>query len=188
MTFLCMTSTEEGQNLPLLTDSLLTEIGQGNKEAFAELYRRTSAAVYGFALSILKNRQDAEDIMQETYLRVRGGAAEYRSQGKPLAWILTITKRLSLMRLRKKTEEPLEDHQAWNPSPPSVSDDDKMVLEAAMKALNDTERQIVMLHAVAGMKHREIAALLDLTLPSVLSKYSRALKKLERRIKEESAL
>lgn len=47
-----------------------------------------------------------------------------------------------------------------------------------MKQLTDQERQIVMLHAVAGFKHREIAELLELPLSTVLSKYRRALKKL----------
>jgi RNA polymerase sigma-70 factor (ECF subfamily) len=48
-----------------------------------------------------------------------------------------------------------------------------------MKHLSDQERQIVVLHAVSGLKHREIAAALNLPLPTVLSKYNRALKKLK---------
>jgi RNA polymerase sigma-70 factor (ECF subfamily) len=53
------------------------------------------------------------------------------------------------------------------------------VLDACLGQLSDEERQIVVLHAVAGFRHREIAALLELPLPTVLSKYSRALKKLK---------
>ena len=51
-----------------------------------------------------------------------------------------------------------------------------------MKALSDSERQIVLLHAVGGMKHRETAALMELPLATVLSKYSRALKKLKAKL------
>ena len=53
-----------------------------------------------------------------------------------------------------------------------------MILQAAMTLLNQQERQILMLHAVAGLKHRETAKLLALPLSTVLSKYNRALKKL----------
>ena len=59
-----------------------------------------------------------------------------------------------------------------------------MMLSGLLSALNDQERQIITLHALTGLKHREIAALLDLPLPTVLSKYSRALKKLKLAWKE----
>lgn len=59
-----------------------------------------------------------------------------------------------------------------------------MTLLALLEALGDQERQIVTLHALAGLKHREIAAMLALPLPTVLSKYSRALKKLQLAWKE----
>ena len=59
-----------------------------------------------------------------------------------------------------------------------------MTLEALLSALGDEERQIVTLHALTGLKHREIAELLGLPLATVLSKYSRALKKLQLAWKE----
>ena len=59
-----------------------------------------------------------------------------------------------------------------------------MVLNVCVPPLEDQERQIVTLHALTGLKHREIAALLGLPLPTVLSKYSRALKKLRLAWKE----
>lgn len=64
-----------------------------------------------------------------------------------------------------------------------VSDwEDRLVLEAAFGVLSDTERQIVMLHAVSGIKHREIALILELPLSTVLSKYARALSKLKKHL------
>ena len=59
------------------------------------------------------------------------------------------------------------------------------MLEAALKALGDEERQVVLLHAVSGLKHREIAQDLGLPLSTVLSRYNRALKKLKRHLTEE---
>ena len=62
---------------------------------------------------------------------------------------------------------------------PGVTVEDRLLLRAALKQLSDAERQIVMLHAVAGLRHRETAALLELPLATVLSKYARAVKKLK---------
>ena len=59
-----------------------------------------------------------------------------------------------------------------------------LLLAALLTALGDQEREIVALHALTGLKHREIAALLDLPLATVLSKYSRAMKKLRLAWKE----
>ena len=59
-----------------------------------------------------------------------------------------------------------------------------MVLDAAMQGLADEERQIVMLHALTGMKHREIAEVMELALPTVLSKYHRAIKKMRHMLTE----
>ena len=136
----------------------------GDKDALADLYSRTRPAVYGFALSIVKNAHDAEDILHDACLQVWNAAGGYRRQGKPMAWVLTITRNLAISRLR--------EHGRTEP------------LEAVLSALSDEERQIVTLHALTGLRHREIAALLGLPLPTVLSKYSRALKKLQLAWKE----
>ena len=63
--------------------------------------------------------------------------------------------------------------------PESDRSDEAMVLRQAMRLLGPEERQIVLLHAVSGLKHREIAALLERPLSTVLSKYHRALAKLK---------
>ena len=67
----------------------------------------------------------------------------------------------------------------------ALSSDEKWVLEELLATLNDDERQIIMLHAVAGFKHREIADLLNLKLSTVLSKHHRGLKKLKENYKKE---
>ena len=160
---------------------------RGDKDALADLYSRTRPAVYGFALSIVKNAHDAEDILHDACLQVWNAAGGYRRQGKPMAWVLTITRNLAISRLREHGRtEPLvqEDWQDRLADNPAVTHEDRMMLEAVLSALSDEERQIVTLHALTGLRHREIAALLGLPLPTVLSKYSRALKKLQLAWKE----
>ena len=60
----------------------------------------------------------------------------------------------------------------------SVTHEDRVLLSALLEGLEETERQIVVLHALGGLKHRETAALLELPLGTVLARYSRAVKKL----------
>lgn len=184
---LCMTSTNE----PVLRsdasklEDYIVRIAQNDREAFAALYEETRACVYGFALSVLKNTHDAEDILHDCYLSVISSAGSYRSYGKPMAWILTIARNLSLMKLREHQrtgELPDGDLEAQLSEKESLSPDDKLVLSECMRTLSDEERQIVVLHAVGGFKHREIAGILNLPLPTVLSKHSRALKKLKSRL------
>lgn len=169
-------------------DTYLTEIAQRNAAALASLYDCTSASVYSFALSILKNVHDAEDVLHDCYVTIYAAAEGYHPAGKPMAWILTITRNLCLQKIRerqKTTDLPPEDWERYLDTRDDVSCDDKLVIAACMNRLSDEERQIVVLHAVAGFKHREISALADLPLSTVLSKYNRALKKLKTFLSEE---
>lgn len=181
-----MPSSRSGRQDGVIENCIL-KIAGGDQDALALLYEQTHAAVYGFALSILKNRQNAEDVLQDTYIQIWNGAGGYTPAGTPLAWIFTITRNLALMRLREQSRTVVVAPEAW-PSlfadEPAVSREDRVVLMSVLQTLSDEERQIVMLHVMARLKHREIAALLHLRLPTVLSKHSRALKKLRDALKE----
>ena len=175
----------------LSDEKLLLRVAQGDKEAFQRLYQNTDKTLYGFILSILRNPQDAEEIMQETYLKIWTSAAGYKSQGKPLAWMFTIARNLCYMKFRDQKREAdiglsdLSEGELGEFCPQIEDAADKMVLKAALHILNEEERQIVLLHTTAGMKHREIAADLEMPLATVLSKYNRAMKKLQKHLREE---
>lgn len=152
-------------------------LSQRDRDALAELYRATSSAVYAYALSILQNPIDAEDALHDTYVSLWDCAADYRPQGKPMAWIMTVTRNLCLKQLRQqKRYIALADSV---PIPPGADPADALMLRSCMQILTDEERQIVVLHAIAEMKHRQIAQLLGLKLSTVLSKYHRAIQKLK---------
>lgn len=171
-------------------EKLLLGVAAGNREALAELYRRTRGAVYGFALSCLKHAQDAQDVTQDTYVRVWESIGQYRPQGKPMAWMLTVTRNLALQRLRERGRSQSLEEDSWDSIPadaPAVTPEDRDLLQRALGALSDRERKVVLLHAAAGLKHREIAALLELPLATVLSQYHRALKKLNVQMKGDDA-
>jgi RNA polymerase sigma-70 factor (ECF subfamily) len=181
----CLTSTIDQDLEAARLEALLQRIAADDSAALEALYRRTGSAIYGFALSILKNTHDAEDALHDCCIAIYTAAADYRPQGKPMAWIMTIVRNLCLQKLRerqKSADLPQEDWEAYIESRPEVTPEDRMVIAACMEQLTEQERQIVALHALAGFKHREIAAILRLPLPTVLSKYNRALKKLRQHL------
>lgn len=169
-------------------DRLLAGIAAGERTALAQLYHRTRGAVYGLALSYLREPQDAQDVVQDTFVRIWDSAPQYRSQGSPMAWILTIARNLARMKLRERSRLTDLDEAEWQAIPadaPAVTPEDRALLQTALAALGEEERRIVLLHAVTGLRHREIADLIERPLSTVLSKYHRALKKLKVQLKGE---
>lgn len=172
-------------------EKLLLLVARGDREAFQRLYQNTDKTIYGFILSIVKNPQDAEELMQETYLKIWVSAGSYQSQGKPLAWMFTIARNLCYMKFRDQKREAdmglseLSEMELGEFCPQIEDAADRLVLHAALHILSEEERQIVLLHTAAGLKHREIAADLEMPLATVLSKYNRAMKKLQKHLREE---
>lgn len=173
---------------PATLEAMIKGIADGNMTALHDLYDAVSGAVYGFALSITRSAHDAEDVLQETFLTVHGGAASYTAHGKPMAWILRIARNHALMHLRRmKRYAPNGDDSPYNSEALSRVDDaeERILLKGLLESLTEQERQIVMLRAVVGMRSREIAELLHLPLGTVLSKYSRSIKKLQELCEEK---
>ena len=167
-------------------EELLRQIALGSQQAFEELYRATDSAIYGYALSLMRNHHEAQDVMMDTYLKIRCAAHLYMPMGKPMAWILTITKNIARTKLRSAGRQiPLDDLEETTPSFDRDSEE-AVALEQAMKVLGDQERQILILHAVTGLKYREIAEMLGMPLATVLSKYARSLKKLKKALEEDN--
>ena len=158
----------------------------GEASAMGEMYDMIKTDVYSYALSKLGNKANAEDITQDTFLRVYENAARYQPQGKPMAWIFTVELNL-IRRMYQLEKNPLSLDEAIETG---AEDDeferivDNDLLRTVMRCLNSEEREVVSLHVVSGMKHREIAKLLGAPLSTVLSRYNRAIKKLQAAVKE----
>lgn len=165
-----------------MTNSFLMErwiaaISRGERTALEKLYDTAAPAVYAMALSILKNEADAEDVLQETFVSILKSASGYTPQGKPMAWIITIAKNCSYKLLQSRHRYiSMEEHVHFSSA--LTSPEDRLLLQSCMQQLSDEERQIVVLFAVAGCTHLQIAQMLELPASTVRSKYHRALKKL----------
>lgn len=162
-------------------------IAHDDADALRILYEQISGAVYAYALSITKNTFDAKDILHDCVVKVYESAGAYVPRGKPMAWILTITKNLCYTKFRQNsrfcemTDEEIEGQFGDNSR---MSAEDKMVVTQCLSQLAEDERNIVVLHAISGLKHKDIARLTNLPLSTVISKYNRALKKLQNKFAE----
>ncbi len=166
-------------NDSLILDEYLYRVSKNDRDALEEIYHLTNKNVFGFALSIVSNYHDAEDIMQDTYVNIFKHANIYRSTGKPLAWILTITKNISynkLKSLKNKNCILTEDMDLINGK--IDNPDDRLLIETILKDLTSEERQIIILHELNGFKYNEISQILELNISTILSKYHRAIKKI----------
>ena len=172
-------------------DRLLSGVACGSKDDLAALYHCTRTAVYSLALSYLKNCHDAQDVTQDTYIQIWNHAGQYRSKNCPMSWILTICRNQVLMKIRKDKRNIYLNEEEWAEIPLegiSLTPEDSVILKNALSVLTEAERHIVILHAVTGLKHREIAGILKLPLSTVLSKYNRALKKMKNSLEGDDTL
>lgn len=166
-------------------------IASGDNQAFTELYYASYKQLYGFLLSLTKNKEDAEDLLQNTYIRIRNGSHLYKKQGTPMTWMCAIAKNQYLDFVRKYGKNRNTDFgeienyvsEGMSSAKDGASDvENRMILEYAFSILGEQERTIVILHMINGLKHREIAELTGLPLSTVLSKYNRSLKKMKESI------
>ena len=189
-----LSMTSEKENESTLNrehiDFCISKVADKSDRHFEELYKLTSPSVYSYALSVLKNTYDAQDVMHDSYIHIYQSADSYKSSGKPMAWILTITKNLCLQKIRDKSKVSDIPEDEWERTlveNKNLLVEDKLLIEKCMNVLTDEERQIIVLHAVAGFKHKEIATHMDLLLSTVLSKYNRAIKKLKIELEKEQS-
>lgn len=167
-------------------EALFARLAQGETAAISPIYDMTSSAVYAYALAMLKHSFDAEDVLHDCYLRLYAAAGNYRPQGKPMAYLITIARNLCLDRLKERARYAELPEETWERMLQIDSIPDNLQAAEWLQTLKEEDRQIVVLHAVAGMKHREIAQLMELPLATVLSRYARAMKKLRKTITERN--
>ena len=169
---------------------LVARIVDGDEPAFAELLARHQDAVYGFACRMLGGDwQEAEDIAQETFLRLYRAASRYRPDAALRTFLLRIAKNLCLDHFRKKRPELLDE------IPDTPSDDTPLDLlegaitidrlEKAIDRLPVNQRTALLLRHREQFAYHRIAKIMDLSVGAVESLLVRA-RRTVRRVLEEN--
>lgn len=170
-----------------IEDSLFEKIALGDEEAFRQLYYSSYKQIFAFLLSLCGNYYDAEDLMQEVYIKIRRASGTYEARGKAFSWMFKIAKNEYLGKCRKEKAyanmESMEILETQIGQTNLGTVEDRMMLQTAFHKLSKEERNIITLHLISGLKHREIAEILEKPLSTVLSRYNRALKKMKEELK-----
>jgi RNA polymerase sigma-70 factor (ECF subfamily) len=170
-------------------DKLIIETSNGDLTSLEQLYNDLKTSVFALAISILRDKTLAEDVLQDTFVRVKLFSNSYRPGTNGRAWILKIARNLALSAIRDRRLETYGEDIEYMESPHNhfvQKSIDSIILNESLSILDEKERQIVLLHAVKDLKHREIADILDLPLGTVLWKYRKAIKKIGAYLKSES--
>lgn len=168
----------------------------GDRAAFEELVRRHRDRVYGLALRMMKNEEEALDIVQETFLSAFRKLPEFRGESQFGSWVYRIAANFALMRLRHQrvvdqVEEPMDalgdrfkEDGRWAVFPTGLwaRRADQVVLDGelrevlvrAIDALPELHRAVFLLRDVEGLSYEEIAQALDTTVSAVKSRLHRA--------------
>ena len=142
-------------------NALLPRCRKGEEDAFVEAYRLIGSRLYGAALRILKRPQEAEEAVQETFVRLLESAPTIRT-GNLSAWLHRVTVNHCLDRIKSKShaEEQLpEDFQGLRAGAQST---ERLDLTRAVGRLPQRARMVFLLHDVEGFKHREVAETLGI--------------------------
>jgi RNA polymerase sigma factor (sigma-70 family) len=160
-------------------DELLAQLAGGDMRALEALYRRMRVQVFGVALAVAGDRATAEDVVQDTFVRVYSAASQYRPGSRARAWVLTIARHLALDAVRRRAREPVSGIAGGAAAAPDGPPDGiRLDVVNALLRLGEVDRQIVVLHDMAGLTHAEVAAELQLPAGTVRWRYRVALARL----------
>ena len=158
-----------------VSDVLVARAKTGDLEALEGLYRAFETPVYNLARRILKNAEDAEDVLQETFLEVVKSIGAYRGDGHLWGWVRQIADSKALMKIRRENvraaDEFDETTAAGTPAPAVGTNLD---LERALEHLSETGRAVVWMHDVEGYTHEEIAEIMGKTVSFSKSQLARS--------------
>jgi RNA polymerase sigma-70 factor (ECF subfamily) len=164
---------------------------KGDDRAFAELVKRYEAKIFRLAQHITQNREDAEDVLQETFLRAYEHLDQFQGNSKFYTWIVRIAVNQALMKLRRRRtdksvslDESIDTGEdtvtreiaAWDEDPEQRFSREELgeILDSAIQTLAPTYRSVFLLRDVDDLSTEETAEALGLSVPAVKSRLLRA--------------
>src|SRR3954451_14568815 len=171
----------------------------GDDSAFEELVRRYDRNVFRIAQHITQNREDAEDVVQDAFLKADENLAKFQEQSKFYTWLVRIAVNEALMRLRRRrpermvsldeevrTEEDSIPREVadWSPNPEQLYSQSELrdILQRTIQGLPSSFRTVFVLRDVEGLSTEETAEALGLSIPAVKSRLLRARLQLRERL------
>ncbi|MEW5951141.1 MAG: RNA polymerase sigma factor [Elusimicrobiota bacterium] len=182
-------------------DKLIEEYLKGDERAFKELFERYKTKLYPYLISLCLDKDLAEDIFQETFVKISEKLPSYKKENKFSSWIFTIARNIFLDKKKSAKEKFLNSSLAFENSEDEVSPQDYLsesgnphsfleaenkakALSAAMEKLSEEQREIIALRHFAGLSFKEISENLNIPIGTALARFSRGLDKLRESLKD----
>jgi len=178
-------SVDAGNPDEALERSLIVRAKAGERDAFSLLIRHNIQRVYRAAYAVVRNRDDAEDIAQETFVRAYQSISRFDESRPLFPWLYRIARNLCLNRIervrKREAELPEFDYlsdAAAGPEESVVAAEERERIRDAVSRLPDQHRQIIELSHFQECSYREIADILDVPMGTVMSRLHNARRKL----------
>jgi RNA polymerase sigma-70 factor (ECF subfamily) len=179
--------------------ALVNAAKAGDVSAFEQLVKRYDRNVFRIAQHITHSREDAEDVVQEAFLKAYSNLGQFQGQSKFYTWLVRIAVNEALMKLRRrrperfvsldedvKTEDDSLPREVadWSPNPEQLYNQSELrdILSRTIQGLPPTFRTVFVLRDVEGLSTEETAEALDLSVPAVKSRLLRARLQLRERL------
>jgi len=169
--------------------ALLSQVAEGRRDAFESLYRQTSATMLGICLRVLRDREEAEDVLQEVYVAVWSKAAQFdRQRARAMTWRGTTAANLAMDRVPRRPapalHEPIEDHDLADedaPTPAAGIDAtlEREQLDDCIEQLEPRRRLLIRTAFFENVTYDVLAVRADAPLGSVKSWIRRGLQQLK---------
>ena len=173
-------------DLPLHAEAMVVAAAEsardGEEDALRLLYLLYADNVFGFVLAIVRDEHDAEDITSEVFTRLPRALTHYQASATPFAaWLLRVARNAALDHLRAQRSVPLAEVHATGETAELQARERLAALKAALEALPEDQRQVMLLRLVAGLTPGEVAERMGRSLDSVHALQHRA----RRRLRQE---
>ncbi|HWB86801.1 MAG TPA: sigma-70 family RNA polymerase sigma factor [Bryobacteraceae bacterium] len=171
--------------------TLVAQARQGDASAFSELVRRYEGKIFRLAQHVTQNREDAEDVLQETFMKAYEHLDQFQGNSKFYTWIVRIAVNQALMKLRRrKTDKSVSldetidtgedtvvrEIAAWDENPEQQYSREELtsILDSAVQGLTPPYRAVFVLRDMEELSTEETAEALGLSVPAVKSRLLRA--------------
>lgn len=157
------------------------------------LYREHGSGVFSFLCGMVRDRHEAEDLMQETFARALAAAGDFERRALPSTWLFTIARNLALNHIRARKKRRVVKAYDFesipapgdDPMEKAGADDVAAVVLAAVSTLADQLREVFLLKVIEGLTYREIAAVTGCPVGTAQSRFHRALAELKRKLQTQ---
>lgn len=167
---------------------LLAKAAQGDRKAFSDLYEATNSVLYGMCLSVMRNRDEAQDVLQEAYIQIWHHAGEYHEdRGTPMTWMMSIGRYRCLDAIRRRRNDSAYDEVEHDyaddemcPMKEAAGMADAQRLSSCLQELNTQYRSSIEMAYFRGFSHQELATATGEPLGTTKSRVRRGLDLLRR--------